>query len=88
MEQQNQPKGALIGSIIIVLIIIVGGIYFASQARQEIVPTQIDQVLSEDEDLQAIQNEESDQNLAELEAELDQVDFSDVDNNNPDDIQY
>lgn len=88
MEQHNESKGALIGSIIIILILIVGGIYFAKQAHEINQQGEIDQVLAEDADLQAIQDQEIDQSLDGLEAELDGFDFGTLNESDPDSIEF
>lgn len=80
MEQQKESKGELIGSIIIVLVLIVGGIYFAKQIQNNSQPeaSELEQVLAEDADIQAVENEEVSDEVPALESSLDEIDLTDL----------
>ncbi len=89
MEQNNnESKGALIGSIIIVLMLIIGGIYFAKQAGQNIASSEIDQVLEADPELQAIEDSENSDELPELESDLDSINVDDLEANDAEDLEF
>jgi hypothetical protein len=88
-EHNNESKGALIGSIIIVLVLIAGGIFFARQAHetsQEI--TEIDQVLSEDQELQNLQDQPAPENLDGLDGELGEIDLGELENIDIDSLEF
>jgi len=74
MEQQHDSRGALIGSIIIILILIVGGIYFAKDARDTIRErSQMEEALLEDPDIQAQEFREVSDDLEALEQSLNSI---------------
>jgi hypothetical protein len=79
MEQNSESKGALIGSIVIVLILIVGGIYFAKQAGQEINQSEIDQVLDTDPEIQAATESQGSDEILDLDNDLENIDIEDLD---------
>ncbi len=78
MEQQ-ESKGALIGSIIIVALLIAGGIYFAREAKESISSSQLEVVLEEDAELREIEESQTSDDLAEIDGSLDTVDFGGLD---------
>jgi hypothetical protein len=88
MEQQKESRGELIGSIIIVLVLIVGGIYFARQVQENNQPAVgLEQVLAEDAEIQAIENEEASDEVPELESSLDEINLDDLEEINLDDLE-
>jgi uncharacterized protein HemX len=90
MEQQKESKGALIGSIIIVLVLIIGGIYFAKQAQnvRQDGANEIDQVLQEDADIQEIEEGEISDEVTDLEGTLEEIDLGDLDDLNLDGLEF
>ena len=79
MEHKNESKGALIGSIVIVLLLVVGGIYFAKQAGQEAGLSEIGQVLQDDPEIQAVKGSETSDEITDLDISLDEIDIEGLD---------
>jgi uncharacterized protein HemX len=66
--EQNKKEGsfgAMVGSIIIILIILAGGLYFTESLRQKMIANQIEK--------------SNEQEIAEMEAELEEENFDEID---------
>ena len=69
---QQKSNGALVGSIIIIIILILGGIYFLKSGIKN-APAPTDNLSSEEE------STETSGNLAEIEAEAESMDLESLD---------
>ena len=79
MGSEPKSHGALVGSIIIVLILIVGGIYYYKSAKMQVAKDQADAtVVSEQADaqVQTLSTQGTSDNIADIEADLNATDVS------------
>ena len=78
--EQEQSTGPLIGIIIIVLILVLGGIYYAGRTTPEDTGASAEEILSEeDPTLESLTEQSTSDEVADIEEDLDLSEFDSLD---------
>lgn len=78
--EQEQSTGPLIGIIIIVLILVLGGIYYAGKTTPEETGPTPEEILTEEDEIAAsLQIQGTSDDIGSIEADLEASDFSELD---------